>query len=290
MSLSVNFFGHIPFNPNSLPEQKRGYGNYTDRPIGLTEVQMVQLYWTVRSFQVNAGVQSVNTVSELDQFLLGGGFAGTAEGAIAGLAAINQAALGQGDGRLIGHTRILEVIKTTIRKDPVGIVNGMMATTIELDPNQKPNPISSRITEVNEGTLCAAGPVHTLTSTGGYIVIDFSDIIYAKRQYWPKIIVYFDSKSAVCSSTQTGFVSNFQPLGALNFCNYGMISFLGQTNIFPPPITNIQGSVTIGTRCADRFYWDDNDDTRFKDDPCKTDFQSTISPLSPKYINTPIIK
>ena len=277
MSFNINFFGHIPYNPEIFPEQKKAYGQFTQRPVGLTLSQMCELYWTVRSFNISIGAQSINTISELDQFLMGGGASATIAGSLAGLASVNQSMNQGATGRVNGNTKILEVTTEKNRKQPSAVIDGKLQTDFTLS-KELPNVFKSRNPEVSEGTICAAGPIHTISDpSGGSVTIDFSDIFFNKRLYWPRILISINSQSASLSSDGSSMAANVNVLGGITFANYGIISLVGASSIVPAPIIQVEGKISIGTRCSDRFYWDGSDRKKV----CgEKEYKTTVSSLT----------
>jgi hypothetical protein len=242
---------------------------------------MVKLYWTVRSYSVRIGSLSIGGDDPLTQFIQGGGTSGGLIGATAGLANINFAP----PPNLNGNTKIINTYRKKIRKEREGVINGVTQKTVEIDKSISPNILTSSITKVNEGVLCSAGPIHTLVGASGYVKIDMSDIIFAKRLYWPKIFILLQSSRLSMSSKIVGYAGNINVLG-------GVIPFYGSSfssNI--PILVSVNGSIEIGTRCCDRFYWDNADDGesgRFNDDTCKDACKSTVAPVVQNFNGTRI--
>ena len=279
MSFNINFLGHLPYNPDELPERNYLTGSGTDRPIGLTLQEMVKLYWTVRSYSVRIGSLSIGGDDPLTQFIQGGGTSGGLIGATAGLANKNF----EPPPNLNGNTKIINTYRKKIRKEREGVINGVTQKTVEIDKSISPNILTSSITKVNEGVLCSAGPIHTLVRASGYVKIDMSDIIFAKRLYWPKIFILLQSSRLSMSSKIVGYAGNINVLGGVKFLSYGVIPFYGSSFSSNMPIlVSVNGSIEIGTRCCDRFYWDDGDESRFTE-TCKKDCESTVSTLGERF-------
>jgi hypothetical protein len=94
------------------------------------------------------------------------------------------------------------------------------------------------------------------------------------------------------SSKIVGYAGNINVLGGVKFLSYGVIPFYGSSfssNI--PILVSVNGSIEIGTRCCDRFYWDNADDGesgRFNDDTCKDACKSTVAPVVQNFNGTRI--
>jgi hypothetical protein len=282
MSFNVNFLGHLPYNPDELPERNYLTGSGSDRPIGLTLGEMVKLYWTVRSYRVRIGSSSIGGDDPFTQFIEGGGNTGGIIGANAGLANINLGGSGN-NANLNGYTKIINTYRKKIRKEREGVINGVTQKTVEIDKSISPNIITSSIVRVNEGVLCSAGPIHTFVGASGYVKIDMSDIVFAKRLYWPKIFILLQSSSLSMSSKIAGYAGNINVLGGVKFSTYGVIPFYGSSfSRNTPTLVSVDGSIEIGTRCCDRFYWDGGDESRFNE-TCKKDCESTVSTLGQRF-------
>jgi hypothetical protein len=287
MSFNVNFLGHLPYNPDQLPERRYITGTGTDRPIGFIFQEIIKLYWTVRSYEVIIS-SSITTDDIFEQFLRGTAGGTDIRGSVAGLGSIN---LGASNFSLRGYTKIKNLYTKRIRKERDGIFNGVTQKTVELDNTVSPNILTSSIVNVNEGTLCSPGPIHTLVGSSGYLKIDMSDIIQSKGLYWPKILLTLQSSSLSFSSL-VGFGNNINVLGGVNFSNYGIISLYGTNTVLGSSVTaSVVGNINIGKRCCDRFYWDNGDDGdsgRFNDDTCKDACKSTVAPVVQNFNGTRI--
>lgn len=281
MAFNVNFLGHIPYNPDELPERNFLTGDGTERPLGFSLAEIARLYWTVRSFNVNIRSLTIGGNDPLTQFLNAGGSSGGIIGANAGLASINSGGAG-GDPILRGYTKIRNIYRKKIRVEREGVINGITQKSIVIDKSVSPNMLTSSIINVNEGTLSSAGPIHTYTGVYGYVQIDMSNIIFAKRFYWPKIIILLQSSSISFSSKLSG-VFNVSVSGGVNFANLGSINLYGYSASGPLSFASISGGVSIGNRCCDRFFWDGKDDSRFSASDCKKDCESTVSNISPTF-------
>jgi hypothetical protein len=287
MSFNVNFLGHLPYNPDQLPERRYITGTGTDRPIGLVFQEIVKLYWTVRSYEVSIS-SSIAVDDVFERFLRGGAGGTDIRGSVAGLGSIN---LGATNFSLKGYTKIKNLYTKKIRKERDGIFDGVTQKTVEIDKTVSPNILSSSIVNVNEGTLCSPGPVHTLVGSSGYLKIDMSDIIQSKGLYWPKISLILQSFSLGFSSI-AGAGNNVTVLGGVNFSNYGIITLYGTNSVFGSSVSaSVVGNVNIGKRCCDRFYWDNADDGesgRFNDESCKDACKSTVAPVAQNFNGTKI--
>jgi hypothetical protein len=280
MSFNVNFIGTIPFNTDCLPERKFLAGPGTERPIGMTIRDIHMLYWTVRSFRVVIGGVSLGDSSS--QFLAGGGAGGSIIGSLGGLSAVNRN-LSCGVVNIVGHTKILNTSVVRIREQPSFVNGGITQKSVQLDKSVNPNRLVQSISPSSEGALCSAGPIHRLISassgSNGYVLIDFSDIIYGTGYgsavrvplYWPKIIIIGAANCFSWGSLAT-FGQNAVVMGGINFCNMGVISVYGNTTVSFPVVNSVNGRIEIGTRCCDRFFWDGKDSIRSEE--CKKDCES----------------
>jgi hypothetical protein len=284
MSFNVNFLGTIPFNTDVLPERKLAVGSGSERPLGLTLDQITNLYWTVRSFKVDINAFSLGDT--LSQFLSAGGTSGSIIGAQAGLASVAQNVSDCNPISLNGYTKLLASSVVRIREQPSMVSNGKTQTSVALDTKVSKNRLVQTFSPVNEGTICSAGPIHKIALTSAisnaYILIDFSDIIYSTSPqlpkvllYWPKIII-IASSNCLSFGSLASFGGNVLSSGGINFCNLGVIQVFGNTNVGFPVVNSINGSINIGRRCCDRFYWDGRDysASSYKDEPCKSDCAS----------------
>lgn len=274
---NINFLGHIPFNPDLLLEK----GRFRDRPVGIFPTDLIKMYWTVRSFQVSIAIQVIAQKDPLTTFIRGGGTSGGIVGATAGLAAVNQN-FAQGDSSvtLKGHTKILRRTEKYIRNIATtsipfeGVRNGKLdiisdnLEELQRDPNAKKNPLVNVDLKPNEASLCVPGPWHRLSKGGAYLSIDFSDIFYYQKKYWPKIIF-------TATRGETSFTSNplsrlsggLTVLGGIQLMSYN-IPIYGSIDFSPdriiPPIAFVNGSIKPGNRCCDRFFYDGFDNERFE--------------------------
>jgi len=270
---NINFLGHIPFNPDLLLDK----GRFRDRPVGLNYLDLIKMYWTVRSFKVRIAIQTIAQDDPLTTFFLAGGTSGGILGATAGLAAVNQS-LGRAPGTVSinGYTKIQGSYQKKVRKQKTtsshfeGIDDGILPSpgenleNLEIDTSVSNPYLFSNTQKPREGDLCSAGPVHTIISGGAYLRIDFSDIVFFQRKYWPKIIFLAASgDSRYSTSPLIGF--DLPIRGSINLMGnplklYADITF-SATRIIPP-FAIAAGSIEPGDRCCDRFFYDGYDDVR----------------------------
>lgn len=278
--VNINYFGLVPFNPDNLPETKWLFGQGSPRPVGFTLSEMMNLYWTVRSFRVSIFAQSFG-----DAFaaLLAGATTGTLIETTVGLNnAIN--ILSQGGGNLQGKTKVTNIytLKNRVFPTPksgkagqetpaVGRSNYQQVAsnlqqfnhTVQLT-NKDPKYVIGQNNNVNEGTIAGAGPVHVLQQGISRIEINFSDIIYANNLYWPTIIITMPLiTSALFNVTPLGQTTNFSSgsvIGGVNF--RGNVINLYSTSQNLLGLVFGFGDVNIGTNCCDRFYYDNMDQER----------------------------
>jgi hypothetical protein len=275
MGLSVNNFGWLPFNPDvNLDSIPMGAG--TDRPVGFTFTQIFNLYWTVKSFSVNASVIRQPNLSM-------GGILSISE-AMSQVALVGEQLKGQQNG-LSGNTTIKTNFKQELRKakfledgspkeknyftwngiqDNNFITSVRRATTKELSDAKKDGvltPLHVINSKVNEGTLLSSGPIHTLNygnsmfaSSGGF-TLDLSSIVFRKRLYWPRILIIFDKYSSLADS-------GIQIAGGVNVLGSIVPLYMDFAEAYTTLIAVALGSVTVGKRSKDRFYFDDKDKER----------------------------
>lgn len=277
--VNINYFGLVPMNPDNIPETKWLFGQGSPRPVGFTLPEMMNLYWTVRSFQVNV---FTNVVGDLLNSFLGAGGTGTVLGATTALSAINS--LQQGGGNLNGKTKVSNIytVKNRILPTPkagkagqetpaVGRTNYQQVAsnlqqfnhTVQLT-NENPKYVTGRNNNVNEGTIAGSGPVHILQQGASRIEINFSDIIYANNLYWPTIIITMPLiTSALFNVTPLGQTTNSvsgSVIGGVNF--RGNVINLYSTSQSLLGLVFGFGEINIGTGCCDRFYYDNMDTER----------------------------
>lgn len=274
MSFNINFLGTIPFNPDNLhiPENiKDKRPLFRNRPAGFFFNEMAQMYWTVRSFNINLSITPISFQDPVATFLgAGGAFGGV--GIAGGLAAVEQQQSSQPVPTVInGYTQIVNKHTKKIRKAREGVLNSKTQadfggkTSLDMDESIDPNILESRIYKPNEGTICAAGPLHRLLKNGVLFKIDFSDIVIRRNRYYPVIEILGASQGYTFSS-------------AIGFGNRGIIDVYMYSQRIPLYIAsdNIYttffgtGSIKAGDRCCDRFFWDGKDDLRSKEEDCKS--------------------
>lgn len=272
---NINYFGHIPFNPDLLLEKQR----FKDRPVGIVYTDLIKMYWTVRSFRVDISIQVIAQKDPLTTFIRGGGTSAGIIGASAGLGIVNQN-FAQGDSsiNLQGYTKISRRYEKYIRKIATttvpfeGLKNNKLdiidenLTELQKDSNIKPNPLINIDAKPNEASLCVPGPFHRFNQLGASLSIDFSDIIYYQKKYWPKII-FLASKGETSFTTNPFLASSggLTVIGGISILSYN-IPIYGNIDFSPdrliPPIAFINGTIKPGNRCCDRFFFDGFDEQR----------------------------
>lgn len=265
----INNFGLIPFNTDSAPDSSYVTGRNTKRPIGLTLAEMTMMYWTVKSFKVNVSAVDLN-IDPLSLFLSTGGGSGGIIGATAGLAAVGLSLAGSIAAGINGRTNIYSAYKRRNRKCRTG-----GASNGEFSYDKSGNIIDTKgcvslvneqefiavDSDTDEARLCVAGPVHSIPSPNGqgYVQINFTDIVYSNGLYWPIIIILLGDGEFILTSDimSLGANQNNYNIGGINFGNYGVISMSGySTKTLQPLFYSVSGSIQIGERCCDRFYFD----------------------------------
>lgn len=314
--MNIHTFGQtIPYNPDNLPEISASVGPGTERPVGFVNLDlMARLYWSVKSFRVSlAAIPLLDFTFEA--FLLGGGMTGTIIGSTVGFAtATSTQPIPIG---VTGRTKLLHIFSKKVRKVRDGVYNNLTqeqyflseesdGKALDIDKNIKPNYLVARSYNFKEGILVSPGNYHTLVTPQGVVFINFSDIVYARRQYWPKIIVFMGNpaggaafRSAIAirdplfsaSLNNLDNVSAFLKMGlgiSYNVPTVGGVSFVGgfiplfgnigvNTSNVATAASNtysIFGSIEIGDRCCDRFYFDGfpNEEREcFKEEECNDD-------------------
>jgi hypothetical protein len=197
---NIHTFGQvIPCNPDNLPEAGLVTGPGTERPVGFTLARMSKLYWTVKNFKVSiAAVPLLDFTFEA--FLLGGGSTGTILGSLGGLAT---ASLTQPIPIFFqGETGFNHVVSKKVRNSNDGVCKGLTPeqflgstekVALSIDKAVQPNYTVSELFISDPGLLVAPGGYYRLFNNYGAIFINFSDIIYAQRQYWPKILIFLQN-------------------------------------------------------------------------------------------------
>lgn len=314
--MNVHTFGQvIPYNPDNLPEQGLVTGPGTERPVGFIDFNlMARLYWSVKSFRVSAiGIPLLDFAFEA--FLLGGGATGTILGSVIGLATATETA--PIPLALTGNTQLMNIFTKKVRRVRDGVYQNITqeeifsmsslssssssstsktkpASALDIDPDLDPNYLISKYFQPKEGLSVAPGAYHSLVTNYGGILINFSDVIYAKRQYWPKVFIFLRNpqsrnvfKSAL-AIRDPFFSAALQAVNdrtayrdlttdTLSTPTVGGVSFLGQLvplygvgnlNTF-----SIFGAVSIGRRICDRFYFDgvpDSEREGYNEEICKS--------------------
>lgn len=266
--MNLNTFGTIiPFNRENIGDQRVLTGPGTDRPVGFTQNRMAELYWGVREFETNI---SVFTFPDAFQAFIRSqsetGSMGTAVGLTIGLSAAEQSLRERG-GNIYGKTTILFGHHNVKNREEDGkpVTSGARREVIGI---QK---------KVNEGVICGAGPIHKVSKINGSLTIDFSNIIFHKRLYWPKITISFGwafvSYTVFERNGRINFLHDFRQISGGVFFGGGFIPLYTQElprfqYISPLAIGYIRSSLS----CCSRFYYDgeEGDKKRMEDCPdCK---------------------
>lgn len=241
----------IPINPDNVPENET-YGQGTERPIGLSYLEILKLIWTVRSF--NCNFNTIVNTDPLSQFLLSGGASSTILEAVVGLNSIDMSENDNVTGYTSISTSFKQKERTGTRRGSQeqiklytwdGIQGGKLITKISLGNNQK--LLYQNNKTIYEGNLII-GPIHSIA---GKVIIDFSNIKFYKKLYWPRIILSSKSASSILFGPQM--------LGGISFVGGGLINMYS-TSLNPLTTARIAfGNISIGKRCCDKFYYDDKD-------------------------------
>lgn len=273
MNFSANYFGHLPVNPDNLLDAV-SIGAGSERPLGFSFTQIVKLFWGVRAFNINVGVQSQPNVST-------GGIVSITD-ALNAVNTINQTLSNSNTVGIVGYTSISTTYKQEVRTakftkgrvlDPnakdsdyftwQGMKDGEFITSVRRKTAQELNEARSRginsplvfnNANVKEGNLCS-GPIHKFRSGGGGVTIDLSSIVYRQRQYWPKILISFGNFSSLGSN-------GIQLIGGVNMLGGIVPLFMDYAYAYTVLYAIALGSVSIGARCGDRFYYDNADKIR----------------------------
>jgi hypothetical protein len=277
----INSFGCIPFNTDNVPQSSYVTGSGSKRPIGLTLSEMTELYWTVKSFNVNVSVIDMN-LDPLTLFFATGGGAGGILGAIAGLGAVGLSLAGSILAGINGRTKLYSAYQRRNRQCKTVTTNsneqfaydkyGNIIDTKSCGSLVIEKEFVAVDADTDKARLCVAGPVHSIPSANGqgYVQINFTDIVYAKGLYWPVIIILLGDGEFILTSDilSLGVNQNNYNIGGINFGNYGVITMSGySTKVLQPVFYSVSGSIKIGERCCDRFYFDGFDRNN-KDDEC----------------------
>lgn len=291
----INYFGSvIPYNSDNLPERKYFFGQGTSRPLGFTLAEMSELYWTVKSFNINIQATDLN-FDAFTRFMLNGGASAGIIGATAGLASVQQELAKSPVSPLVGRSKIFNAYSRKIRKSADYVFKSVLPSSVEIDKEAKPNILFSIKLDVTEGDLCSAGNISTVTKSAdgdnAYCQINFTDIIYANGLYWPIIVIYIGRGNAVLTSNLRDFGpdQNAITVGGINFANMGVITMSGfSLDILQPFGYLVDGNISIGGRCCDRFYYDGVDRSS-DDDPCKNDCKEVVYTKLPSELNSKFI-
>jgi hypothetical protein len=260
----LNHFGFLPANPdNNLNSSV--YGEGTDYPVGFSFSEVFKMYWTVRSF--NCSIAGIT-----DEWLGGGSITSILE-AIGAVQSANNG-LNNSQDVLSGYTKISDNFIQKLRKGKrdlskpeediytfEGIKNSETQKQISATSTKELKSIQS---SVFEETLFSLGPVHVLPASSGLnnsgIIINFSETKFAKNLYWPKISINSKNFSSSIKSSLK------EAIGGVNF-NGSIIKMYYVGNSYSvTPIIN--GSITIGQRCCDRFLYDAFDQERREKKEC----------------------
>jgi hypothetical protein len=104
-------------------------------------------------------------------------------------------------------------------------------------------------------------------------------------------VIYIGRGNAVLTSniTDLGADQNAVTIGGINFANMGIITMSGfSLDILQPFGYLVQGSIDIGGRCCDRFYYDGIDRSS-DEDPCQQDCKEVIYEKLPSNINSSFV-
>jgi hypothetical protein len=280
MSFNINFLGHLPFNPDNLHtpsgvrKQKTSLiAQELPRYYGMDFNTFFTNYWTVRSYEVSITAYAIDTTDQFSSFIAGGGGAGGIIGAQVGLNNTQQSLQGGGNFTLKGHTKIYSKYSKKIRKAREGIFNNKTMfdvggeTCLNYDESVDENYLISETEKTNEGSLCSAGPVHVLNKNGIILIIDYSNVKYFKRQYWPQVAILTNLFStAGFGNSQMYMPPGFyhpgggQVYGSIRFPGGGLLYNENFIATDTSKAVVVDGSIKIGERCCDRFYWDGLED------------------------------
>lgn len=278
MNFSVNNFGFLPLNSDSLLDAT-SFGQGTERPVGLTFSQIFKLYWTVKSFVVNASIQIPQNA--MDVFLSAGGASGDLNSALGGLILVGESSK-QGKQNFTAQTIISSIYKQKVRKGNKtvlgkanlaiqnlytwdGIKNNELTSNIRRQTTPELNAASSsgyssiidvKNSHPNEGTLLSPGPIHSATSDSGLVVIDLSSVIFRQGLYWPIVKINVGSASSILTERSS------LTIGGITFLGSNINIYIDLSNLSYPVTVFSLGSIEIGRRIRDRFYFDNADKLR----------------------------
>jgi hypothetical protein len=265
----VNHFGFLPSNPdNNLNSSV--YGDGTDRPVGFTFSEIFKMYWTVRSFKCEIyGIADEDTFSKY--LSSSQNSSNIALNTLAGLNSITS--FNNSDDIYSGYTKITTKYIQNLRKGKRDLsqessdlysFEGIQSskTQKEISSNYT-KQLESNQSSVFEETLFSLGPTHFLknsSSLNSGVLLDFSNIIYRKNLYWPKIQINSPNFTSEIKFSIRSAIGGVLFNGSLISMYYKGNNFLAL------PIIN--GSITIGQRCCDRFLYDSFDQERREQKEC----------------------
>jgi hypothetical protein len=322
--MNVHTFGQtIPYNPDNLPEMNASVGPGTERPVGFVNLDLIsRLYWSVKTFKISIAAIPLFDFT-FEAFLLGGGSTGTIIGSTAGIA--TAAATDPIPIFLTGRTNLLHIFSKKVRLVRDGVYKNMTQeqffasinedkskNALDIDPEEslEQNYLVSRFYNFNEGILVSPGNYHTLITRQGVIFINFSDIVYARRQYWPKIMIFMGNPAGGASFRSAitirdplfsaslnnldnvsaflkagiGIRYNVPIVGGASFLG-GFIPLFGSISTLGSNTYSVFGSIEIGNRCCDRFYFDGAVNTErecYKEEDCKDIYRQKTERLDEK--------
>jgi hypothetical protein len=238
--MNIHTFGQvIPYNSDNLPEQGFPTGPGTERPIGFPLDLMAKLYWNANRFKIAVTAIPLFDFS-FETFLLGGGMTGTIVGSTIGLALVSMTlpipiAFG-------GVTDNYHFINKKIRKKD----------SLDIDDEiDGPKILSSKTDMPREGTLVSAGPYHRLVTPRGACFINFSNILYFKRLFWPQILIFGWTPSLTGGITLTSALFVKDPLFSANLEKLPGVTafkeiFSGSPSIAGTAVNLVGNTPTIG--------------------------------------------
>ena len=219
----------IPYNSDNLPEIGNTFGQGTERPVGFATLDRIALlYWSIRSLRISAAAIPLFDFT-FEQFLIGGGLTGSILGSLSGLSLASSSM--PVPISFVGKTTCYHLINKKVRLVRDGVYKNLTQeeffnlgqssdssssssskkqNALDIDENIKDNYLGSLTESPKEGFFVAAGPYHRLINRNGAIFINFSDIIYAQRQYWPKVLIFIHN--AVGKSVWRSALSIRDPL------------------------------------------------------------------------------
>ena len=271
MNYSVNSFGFLPTNPD-IYFDSYNIGIGTDRPIGFSFPQIFKLYWTVKSFKIDAAVYVSS--DDLSYLISGGGAT-----SILGVVSLLSSLPGSSKFSTLGKTKIKinfsqknRTGRRTKNENPSntdidlflwdGIQQNEFIYNVRRKSVQEINKLNqtgvpAQLNTINsnpsEMGLLSAGPIHS----GSGLTIDMSSIIFKNNLYWPRITIVFGAFSSILSAGAIPCLGGITMLGStIQLYTSNMVTQSTVTT----SIAN--GSVIIGTDKTDRFYFDGKDKER----------------------------